>query len=59
MTVRKLRIGSAFVFCHNGIVYVRCHGGFRPGRGGDLIRALDYPVHSYTGITGIWQVIAP
>jgi hypothetical protein len=32
----KLRIGDAFQFEANGPVWVKCRGGFRPGRGGQL-----------------------
>lgn len=33
---RALRTGDAFVFEINGSVWVRAHGGFRPGCGGQL-----------------------
>lgn len=34
----KLRLGDAFVFSPEGAVYVRCRGGYRPGRGGPLVK---------------------
>ena len=33
---KKLKIGTAFQFETNGPVWVKCRGGFRPGRGGQL-----------------------
>lgn len=35
-TLQKLRIGEAFQFKTDGVVFVRCRGGFRPGCGGPL-----------------------
>ncbi len=32
----SLRIGAAFRFCGDERVWVKCRGGFRPGRGGQL-----------------------
>lgn len=33
---KRLRVGAAFQFIRDGAVFVRCRGGFRPGRGGEL-----------------------
>jgi hypothetical protein len=33
---RNIEDGNAFQFEVNGEVYVKCTGGFRPGRGGEL-----------------------
>lgn len=45
-----LKTGEAFTTTPGGAVYVRCRGGYRPGRGGDLARAnADSPVIRWTG----------
>ena len=32
----ELRAGDLFQLEHNGVVFIRCRGGFRNGRGGQL-----------------------
>ena len=36
MTYRKVKIGAAFTFLGSDAVWIKCKGGFRPGRGGQL-----------------------
>lgn len=35
---QDLKIGDVFQFLLDGDVYVRSRGGYRPGRGGPLVR---------------------
>lgn len=39
-TYKQLKVGQAFTFEPNGAVFIRCRGGFRPGRGGPLYDRL-------------------
>lgn len=41
-TYKQLKQGQAFQFDPEGAVFIRCRGGFRPGRGGDLIKFLGW-----------------
>jgi hypothetical protein len=41
MKFKHLRVGQAFVFYGKDDVYVRCHGGIRPGCGGTLFKARN------------------
>ena len=49
MKYKNLKQGQGFTFFDGGMVYVRCRGGIREGRGGPLIRfsGLDYAVKLY------------
>ena len=38
---KDLRIGQAFVFYSKQEVFIRCHGGIRPGCGGPLFKAKN------------------
>jgi hypothetical protein len=38
---KDLKVGQAFVFYGKQGVYVRCHGGIRPGCGGALFKARN------------------
>lgn len=50
--VRNMRVGDAFTFTPGGPVYVRSKGGFRPGRGGELVKfSRDQKVYLYTGLS--------
>lgn len=42
-----LKLGDAFSFLEDGLTYIRCRGGYRPGCGGDLVafNYADCPVH--------------
>ena len=42
MYYEQLKLGDAFLFMREGCVYVRCRGGYRPGRGGELVK-FNYP----------------
>jgi hypothetical protein len=42
MHYKQLKKGQAFTFMRGGVVYVRCRGGYREGRGGELIK-FNYP----------------
>jgi len=37
----ELRAGDLFQLEHNGVVFIRCRGGFRNGRGGQLHACLE------------------
>jgi hypothetical protein len=41
MKFKHLRVGQVFVFHGKESVYVRCHGGIRPGCGGALFKARN------------------
>ena len=36
--LESLKAGTPFVFTIEGVVYVRCKGGYCPGRGGPVVR---------------------
>lgn len=38
---KDLRVGQAFTFYGKQGVFVRCHGGIRPGLGGTLYKAKN------------------
>lgn len=38
MIYKQLKIGEVFQFRSDGLVYIRCRGGFRPGTGGQLTK---------------------
>ena len=40
ISYRQLRAGDQFALYMDGPVFVRCRGGFRPGRGGPLHRLV-------------------
>jgi hypothetical protein len=41
MSLKKMKLGTAFQLSKGGAVYVRCDGGFRLGLGGELFPCLD------------------
>ena len=49
MIYKQLKTGEAFQFHPDGMVYIRCRGGFRPGSGGQLTKFnyLTMPVLPY------------
>lgn len=42
MILQNIKRGTAFIFKVGGTVYIRCHGGFRAGRGGPLFSCRDF-----------------
>lgn len=45
----KLRAGDLFIFDIDGPVFIKCRGGFRPARGGQLHACRpDQPVYRYS-----------
>jgi hypothetical protein len=51
---KSVKIGDAFQFSKNGMVFVKSRGGYRPGRGGDLNTLYpDYMVFSYDPAWGM------
>ncbi len=56
MPLTKIKIGQPFRFESDwrvAAVYVKCRGGFRSGRGGELHSCRpDLPVFRHTGVEG-------
>lgn len=51
--LNNLALGSTFTFVNDPTapVYVRARGGYRPGRGGPLVRhSQDQHVYRYSGL---------
>jgi hypothetical protein len=42
MCYKNLKLNQAFRFFAEGMVYIRCRGGFRSGTGGKLVK-FNYP----------------
>lgn len=40
VSLKKMKVGQAFQFYGDGVVFIRCRGGYRNGRGGPL-RLID------------------
>jgi hypothetical protein len=53
----KIKVGEAFRFDADwrlAPVFVKCRGGFRPGRGGQLHACRpQQPVYRHTGMEGV------